>query len=84
MRRRAGPKEPPLWLACEYCYPRWIPNALTESASVFWLYQPSTRPFPRKLAPPQYPTHFEVRKVSANGGIRWHSKWINVSHLLGR
>ncbi len=27
--------------------------------------------------------HFEVRKVSTNGGIRWHSRWINVSHLLG-
>ena len=47
------------------------------------VYQPSTRPFPPKLAPPQYPTHFEVRKVSTNGGIRWHSEWINVSHLLG-
>ena len=47
------------------------------------VYQPSTQPFPRKLAPPQYPTHFEVRKVSTNGGIRWHSEWINVSHLRG-
>jgi hypothetical protein len=23
------------------------------------------------------------RKVSTNGGIRWHSAWVNVSHLLG-
>ncbi len=47
------------------------------------VYRPSTRPFPQKLAAPEYPAHFEVRKVSTNGGIRWHSEWINVSHLLG-
>ncbi len=46
-------------------------------------YQPSARPFPSKLLTPHYPAHFEVRKVSSNGGIRWHSAWINVSHLLG-
>lgn len=47
------------------------------------VYQPSTRPFPSKLETPDYPAHFEVRKVSTNGGIRWHSAWVNVSHLLG-
>ena len=29
------------------------------------------------------PSHFEVRKVSTNGGIRWHSRWINISSALG-
>lgn len=47
------------------------------------LYQPSTRSMPTRIAPPEYPAHFEVRKVSTNGGIRWHSAWINVSQLLG-
>jgi hypothetical protein len=47
------------------------------------VYKPSTRPFPKKLTQPDYPLHFEIRKVSTNGGIRWHSSWINVSHLLG-
>jgi putative transposase len=47
------------------------------------VYEPSTRPFPKKLTQPDYPLHFEVRKVSTNGGIRWHSAWVNVSHLLG-
>jgi len=46
------------------------------------LYQPSTRSFPRKLPALEYPTHFEVRRVSHNGGIRWASRWVNVSHLL--
>ncbi|MDH5760982.1 MAG: leucine zipper domain-containing protein [Gemmatimonadota bacterium] len=47
------------------------------------VYVPSTRPFPNKLPPLNYPAHFEVRKVSTNGGIRWHSCWVNASHLLG-
>lgn len=47
------------------------------------VYEPSTRPLPSKLVTPEYPAHFEVRKVSTNGGIRWHSAWVNVSHLLG-
>lgn len=47
------------------------------------LYQPSPRPLPKVLAPITYPEHFEVRRVSTNGGIRWLSGWVNVSHLLG-
>ena len=47
------------------------------------VYEPSPRPMPSKLNPPEYPAHFEVRKVSSNGGIRWRSAWVNVSHLLG-
>ncbi len=47
------------------------------------VYEPSPRPVPSKLGSPDYPAHFEVRKVSTNGGIRWHSAWVNVSHLLG-
>lgn len=47
------------------------------------VYEPSSRPFPKKLQSPEYPAHFETRKVSTNGGIRWRSAWINVSQLLG-
>ena len=47
------------------------------------VYQPSTRPFPNTLTQPEYPPHFEIRKVSGNGGIRWSCKRVNVSHLLG-
>ena len=35
------------------------------------------------LPPLEYPDHFEVRKVSTNGGIRWHARWINISSALG-
>jgi transposase InsO family protein len=43
------------------------------------LYQRSVREFPRKLPPLVYPDRFEVRYVSANGGIRWNNQWVNVS-----
>jgi len=46
------------------------------------LYEPSPRPYPKKLAPIRYPAHFEIRRVSRNGGVRWHGSWVNVSHLL--
>lgn len=45
-------------------------------------YAPSGRPYPRRLPSLEYPGHFEVRRVSRNGGVRWHHHWVNVSHLL--
>ena len=29
----------------------------------------------------EYPDRFETRYVSANGGIRWNSAWVNVSTI---
>ena len=46
------------------------------------IYTPSPRPYPARLAPVEYPAHYEVRLVSANGGLRWHFHRVNVSHLL--
>lgn len=44
------------------------------------LYRPSTREMPSRLTPFEYPDRFEVRYVSANGGIRWKKRvWVNVS-----
>jgi len=34
---------------------------------------------PDKLPALVYPDRFEVRYVSANGGIRWRRGWVNVS-----
>ena len=42
-------------------------------------YEPSPRPMPDKLPQLEYPDRFEVRYVSANGGIRWNRAWVNVS-----
>jgi putative transposase len=41
---------------------------------------PSPRQMPNRLPPLAYPDRFEVRYVSANGGIRWNHQWVNVSH----
>jgi putative transposase len=42
-------------------------------------YTVSTRAMPDTLPPLEYPDRFEVRYVSANGGIRWNRQWVNVS-----
>jgi putative transposase len=41
--------------------------------------EPSPRPMPHTLPPRQDPDRFEVRYVSANGGIRWTRQGVNVS-----
>lgn len=43
------------------------------------VHQTSAREMPDKLPPLDYPDRFKVRYVSANGGIRWNSDWVNVS-----
>ena len=46
------------------------------------LHKVSPRAMPTKLTPVEYPDRFEVRYVSANGGIRWHKQWVNVTSAL--
>ena len=46
------------------------------------LHTASPRQMPAKLAPVEYPDRFEVRYVSANGGIRWRKQWVNVTSAL--
>jgi putative transposase len=45
-------------------------------------YHRSPRPYRGPTEPLEYPGHFELRKVSRNGGIRWQKAWVNVSHVL--
>jgi putative transposase len=42
-------------------------------------YEPSPHAMPNQLPPLEDPDRFEVRSVSANGGIRWNYQWVNVS-----
>lgn len=46
------------------------------------LYQASARPYPDREPEIEYPGHFEVRRVSRNGGVRWAKRWLNVSSVL--
>lgn len=39
---------------------------------------------PNTLPPLEYPDRFEVRYVSANGGIRWHCDRVSVSIVCAR
>jgi putative transposase len=55
------------------------PHEALEECTPASVYQASPRPMPSKLPPLEYPDRYEVRYVSANGGIRWNNQWVNVS-----
>lgn len=55
------------------------PHEALDQRTPAQLYQPSPRSMPVKLPALEYPDRFEVRYVSANGGIRWNKQWVNVS-----
>jgi putative transposase len=55
------------------------PHEALEMQTPASRYTPSPRPMPDKLPAIEYPARFEVRYVSANGGIRWNRAWVNVS-----
>ena len=46
------------------------------------LWTPSTRPYPEQIAPPEYPAHVEVRRVSTAGTFRLHTHQPFLSHAL--
>ncbi len=45
-------------------------------------YEPSGRPLPARLLPPEYPGHWEVRRVGSNGCFKWHSEWVFLTNVL--
>jgi transposase InsO family protein len=57
------------------------PHEALEMQTPASCYEVSPREMPTKLPPLEYPDRFEVRYVSANGGIRWNQHWVNVSHV---
>jgi len=46
------------------------------------LYEASPRPFPRRIRPPEYPGHWEVRRVVSNGCIKWRCRWVFLTEVL--
>ena len=55
------------------------PHEALEQKTPACTYQASPRPMPSKLPALEYPDRYELRYVSANGGIRWNCAWVNVS-----
>lgn len=46
------------------------------------IYTPSPRPYPEILPPPEYPGHFETRRVDDAGQIKWKDHPVFFSHTL--
>jgi putative transposase len=49
-------------------------ESLGQATPASW-YTASACPYPERLPALEYPAHCEVRRVSRNGGIRWHNDW---------
>lgn len=45
-------------------------------------YRPSLREYPSRIPRVEYPSHFEVRRVSNNHCFRWHNKAVHISSAL--
>ena len=45
-------------------------------------WEPSPRPYPERLATPEYPSHLEIRRVSAAGTFRLKAKQPFLSNAL--
>jgi hypothetical protein len=46
------------------------------------VFRASSRPYPHRTRKPEYPAHFETRKVSANGTIKLLGAPIFIAHAL--
>jgi len=58
------------------------PHEALGQATPASFYRPSEREMPARLPEIEYPSHLELRYVSANGGIRFNWRWVNISHVL--
>jgi transposase InsO family protein len=58
------------------------PHEALDQETPASLYTPSRRELPARLPSPEYPEHFEKRLVSRNGGFRWASVRVPISHTL--
>lgn len=58
------------------------PHEALDDRTPASVYQASTRSYPHRTPKPEYPEHFEIRRVSHNGYIGWHAQRIFVSLAL--
>ena len=58
------------------------PNEAIDQRRPAELWSPSPRPYPDRLSDPEYPGHFEVRRVRGRGDIKFRGYAQFVSHAL--
>ena len=58
------------------------PHEALDQETPASVYSESPREYPSRLPAPDYPAHFEKRLVSRNGGFRWRSTRVPISHTL--
>lgn len=58
------------------------PHEALDNATPSSLYCSSSRSYPSRLPGVTYPDHFEKRKVTASGRIRWKSAMVTIGHAL--
>jgi len=58
------------------------PHQALDQRTPASVYKRSTREPPKRVITPEYPAHFEVRRVSLVGNIRWKGRILWVSGLL--
>jgi putative transposase len=63
-------------------YNQQRPHESLQQKTPASLYQPSQRAYPEKLPVLEYPSYYEVKKVSSNGVVYWRNKMVYISHLL--
>lgn len=63
-------------------YNRERPHEALAQQTPAALNRPAPRPYPERLPSIEYHGHFEVRKVSGNGGVRWRGRFLNITTVL--
>jgi putative transposase len=58
------------------------PHESLNGVSPAMCHRPSERSYPLRVPVPEYAAGVEVRRVRSNGQIKWHGKYIFVSHAL--
>jgi transposase InsO family protein len=64
------------------CYNEERPHEALGQRPPTRLYAESSRRMPARLAPLEYPGHFEIRRVSDGGTMSWHSRPVTISTVL--
>lgn len=66
----------------QHTYNQVRPHEALDDDTPASRFVPSPRPFPERIAPPEYPAHCEIRRVSNAGTFRLHAQQPFLSQAL--